>query len=61
MNKKLKIVLYIILALIIIVAGFGIWYVNDYYHADDSVKSGTSAVLCKNSNNYLTKFGLEAK
>ncbi len=37
MNKKLKIVLYIILALIIIVGAFGIYYINDFYHADESV------------------------
>lgn len=39
MNKKLKMALYIILALIIVIAGLGIWYVNDYYHADTSVNS----------------------
>ena len=39
MNKKLKTVLYIILALIVIIAGFGLWYVNDYYHAPKGKKN----------------------
>ena len=56
MNKKLKIALYIILALIIIIAGFGIWYVNDYYHADDSVDAylnGTETVSVVETENGL--------
>ena len=39
MNKKLKMALYIILALIILIAGFSLWYLNDYYHADASVNA----------------------
>ena len=56
MNRKLKIALYIILALIIIIAGFGIWYVNDYYHADDSVDAylnGTETVSVVETENGL--------
>ncbi|MBQ2961576.1 alpha/beta hydrolase [Methanobrevibacter sp.] len=36
MNKKLKIALGIILALVIVIAGSALWYVNDYYHAEPS-------------------------
>lgn len=47
MNKKLKIALCIILALAILLAGIGIWYVNDYLHADEDAKAllnGSSTV-----------------
>lgn len=39
MNKKLKIVLLIILALLIVSAGFLIWYSNDYARAESSAKA----------------------
>lgn len=39
MNKKLKIALGIILALVIVIAGFALWYVNDYYHAEPSANA----------------------
>ena len=56
MNKKLKAVLYIILALIVIIAGLGLWYVNDYYHADASVNAylnGTDNVSVEKVDNGL--------
>ena len=56
MNKKLKIALYIILALIIVIAGFAVWYVNDYYHADSSVNAllnGTDDVNVSKIDNGL--------
>ena len=56
MNKKLKIALYIILALIIVIAGFAVWYVNDYYHADSSVNTllnGTDDVAVSKIDNGL--------
>ena len=37
MNKKAIII--IILILIVAVFAYGIYYINDYYHADDSAKS----------------------
>ncbi|MBE6511864.1 MAG: alpha/beta hydrolase [Methanobrevibacter olleyae] len=39
MNKKIKIALYIILASIIFLGCFSIWYVNNYSHADPSVNA----------------------
>ena len=39
MNKKLKIALLIILALLIVSAGFLIWYSNDYARADSNAKA----------------------
>ena len=56
MNKKLKTVLYIILSIIVIIAGFGLWYVNDYYHADASVNAylnGTDNVSVEKVDNGL--------
>ena len=56
MNKKLKIVLYVILALVIVIAGFCIWYVNDYNHADASVNAylnGTDSVSVEKIDNGL--------
>lgn len=56
MNKKLKIALCIILALAILVAGIGIWYVNDYLHADEDAKAllnGTSNVSVVKINDGL--------
>lgn len=56
MNKKLKIALYIILALIIVIAGLSIWYVNDYNHADVSVNAylnGTENVSVEKIDNGL--------
>ena len=56
MNKKLKIALYIILALVIIIAGFGIWYLTDYSHADASVNAylnGTDNVSVEKIDNGL--------
>ena len=56
MNKKLKIALYIILALVIIIAGFSIWYLTDYSHADASVNAylnGTDNVTEEKIDNGL--------
>lgn len=56
MNKKLKMALYIILALIILIAGFSLWYLNDYYHADASVNAylnGTDNVSVEKIDNGL--------
>ena len=56
MNKKLKIALYIILALVIIIAGFSIWYLTDYSHADASVNAylnGTENVSVEKIDNGL--------
>ena len=56
MNKKLKTALYIILTIIVIIAGFGLWYVNDYYHADASVNAylnGTDNVSVEKVGNGL--------
>lgn len=56
MNKKLKIALYIILALIIVIAGLTLWYVNDYYHADPSANAllnGTDDVSVTKIDNGL--------
>ena len=56
MNKKLKIALYIIIALVIVIAGFFIWYVNDYNHADASVNAylnGTDNVSVEKIDNGL--------
>ena len=56
MNKKLKIFLYIVLALIIVIAGFGIWYINDYSPADASVNAylnGTDNVSVEKIDNGL--------
>lgn len=56
MNKKLKTVLYIIIALIIVIAGLGLWYVNDYYHADASANAllnGTDDVSVEKIDNGL--------
>lgn len=39
MNKKLKIIICIALVLIIAMAGYFIWYANDYYHAEPSVNA----------------------
>ena len=56
MNKKLKMALYIILALVIIIAGFSIWYLTDYSHADASVNAylnGTDNVSVEKIDNGL--------
>lgn len=56
MNKKIKIVLYIILALIILMACLSVWYVNDYSHADASVNAylnGTENVSVEKVENGL--------
>ena len=56
MNKKIKIVLYIILALIILIVCLSVWYVNDYSHADASVNTylnGTSNVSVEKVDNGL--------
>ena len=56
MNKKIKIALYIILALIIFVGCISIWYVNDYSHADPSVNAllnGTENVSVEKVDNGL--------
>ena len=39
MNKKLKIALSIVLALILVISGYLIYYANDYSHADRSVNA----------------------
>ena len=39
MNKKLKIALSIVLALILVISGYLIYYANDYSHADSSVNA----------------------
>lgn len=39
MNRILKIVLIVLLALIVVLAGFCLWYANDYYHAEPSVNA----------------------
>lgn len=56
MNKKIKIALYIILALIILIVCLSVWYVNDYSHADASVNTylnGTSNVSVEKVDNGL--------
>ena len=56
MNKKLKIGLSIIIIIFIIIISFGIYYVNDYYHADSSVSNylnGTKNVTVEKINNGL--------
>ena len=56
MNKKIKMALYIILALIIFMACFSIWYVNNYSHADASVNAylnGTENVSVEKVENGL--------
>ena len=56
MNKKIKMALYIILALLIFVGCFSIWYVNDYSHADASVNdylNGTDNVAVEKVDNGL--------
>jgi len=54
MNKKIKIVLCIILALLIVSIGFGVYYVNDYYHAESSIAhylEGNENVTVEKINN----------
>ena len=56
MNKKIKMALYIILALIIFMACLSVWYVNDYSHADASVNAylnGTENVSVEKVENGL--------
>ena len=56
MNKKLKIILGIILALIIVVAGYLVWYANDYAHTESSVNvllNGTENVTVNKIDNGL--------
>lgn len=56
MNKKIKMALYIALALIIIMACLSVWYVNDYSHADASVNAylnGTENVSVEKVENGL--------
>ena len=54
MNKKIKIALIIVLLLIV---GFAIFYVNDYYHADemasDSLNASDNVSVVKTSNGLL--------
>jgi hypothetical protein len=51
MNKKFKIIICIVLALIILIGGYLTWYVNDYYHAEPSV----NALLNGSENVTVTK------
>ena len=56
MNKKIKMALYIILALIIFIGCIGIWYVNNYSHADASANAllnGTENVSVEKVDNGL--------
>ena len=56
MNKKIKMALYIILALIIFIGCISIWYVNNYSHADPSVNAllnGTENVSVEKVDNGL--------
>ncbi|MBR5502914.1 MAG: alpha/beta fold hydrolase [Methanobrevibacter sp.] len=56
MNKKLKIALYMLLALIIVIAGIGIWYVSDYSHASpdaNALLNGSSDVSVNKVSNGL--------
>ena len=56
MNRKLKIGLYVFVILIICIVAFGIYYVNDYYHAEDSVSkylNGTGNVSVIHTGNGL--------
>ena len=56
MNKKIKMALYIVLALIILIVCLSVWYVNDYSHADASVNTylnGTSNVSVEKVDNGL--------
>lgn len=56
MNKKLKIALLIILALIIAIAGIGIFYFSDYSHASDdatALLNGSSTVSVNRISNGL--------
>lgn len=54
MKKRNKIILGLLTLLIIILCLFGIYYVNDYYHADDNIKaylSGNENVSVKETSN----------
>ena len=56
MNKKIKVALYIIIALLIFVGCFSIWYVNNYSHADASANAllnGTENVSVEKVDNGL--------
>ena len=54
MNKKVKIAIAIVLLLIV---GFGVFYINDYYHAEkiatDSLNSSDNVSVVKTSNGLL--------
>lgn len=56
MNKKLKVILYAILIIIIALLIFSVYYVNDYYHAESSVASylngNENVTVEKTSNGY---------
>ena len=56
MNKKIKIVLCIILAILILSIGFAVYYVNDYYHAESSIthylKGNENVTVEKINNGY---------
>lgn len=56
MNKKLKIIACILLVVIIAVAGYLVWYANDYYHAESSANAllnGTDNVTVNKIDNGL--------
>jgi len=56
MNKKTKIVILFILIMVISTLVYGIYYVNDYYHADENVLNlinGTDTVDVIKNDNYL--------
>lgn len=56
MNKKIKIVLCIILTILILSIGFAVYYVNDYYHAESSIthylKGNENVTVEKINNGY---------
>lgn len=54
--KKRYIILAIIIILLLVILSFGIYYINDYYHADDNVNKylkGTKDVKVINTTNGL--------
>lgn len=56
MNRKLKIALSVIILLVIVSAGYLIWYANDYSHADSSANAllnGTENVSVTDIDNKL--------
>lgn len=56
MNKKTKLVISIILIILFSILVYGIYYVNDFYHADETaldLMNGTESVNVTKNDNYL--------